>query len=111
MPVKIIATIAFLLALIPFTISANSFESFELPFKSKNVYVKLVTVEGNVEISCNQLNQKVGGKHYRKFGLGCAYRSISENPIMCVIVVGKQTNQDILGHEFRHCILGPFHEE
>lgn len=108
---KIIATIAFLLAITPLTLSANTFETFELPFKSKQVNVKVFTVAGNVEIACNQLNQKVGGKHYRKFGLGCAYRSISENPIMCVIIVGKKTEEKILGHEMRHCLIGPFHEE
>lgn len=108
---KIIATIVLLVTLTPLTLSANTFETFELPFKSKQVNVKVFTVAGNVEIACNQLNQKVGGKHYRKFGLGCAYRSISENPIMCVIIVGKYSNTDIVGHEFRHCLVGDFHEK
>ena len=31
------------------------------------------------------------------------------NEETCTIVVGKRTNNDILGHEFRHCIQGHFH--
>ena len=31
------------------------------------------------------------------------------NEETCTIVVGKRTNNDILGHEFRHCIQGNFH--
>ena len=31
------------------------------------------------------------------------------NEEKCTIVVGKRTNNDILGHEFRHCIQGHFH--
>ncbi len=53
--------------------------------------------------------------HRRKLGgfgspvAACAFWTEETWGHHCTIIVEKRTNNDILGHEFRHCIQGHFH--
>lgn len=107
--------LVFLLSLIPFTVSArmenSPIELWELPFQNKAVNVTILVVDNDINLACNTVNQKVGRGYFRQFVAGCAYWSLNKEPRVCVILVSKFTNNDIVGHEFRHCLVGTFHED
>lgn len=105
----------FLLLFIPFIVSArmenSAIELWELPFQSKAINVIVMVIENDINFACNEANKKAGRGYFRNFTLGCAYWSLNKEPRVCAILVSKHTNNDILGHEFRHCLVGTFHED
>ena len=64
-----------------------------------------IIVTDNVQKTCN------AESHKRNLGgFGHEFEACSFwNNTTCTIVVGKKTNNDILGHEIRHCFQGHFH--
>lgn len=45
-----------------------------------------------------------------QFMEGCSFWYKDQNDKhYCTIILGKTTNNDILGHEMRHCLQGSFH--
>lgn len=107
--------LAFLLLFIPLTVSArmenSPIELWELPFQAKTVNVTVLVVEDDINQACNEANKKAGRGYFRQFVAGCAYWSLNKEPRVCLILVSKFTNNDIIGHELRHCLVGTFHED
>jgi hypothetical protein len=71
----------------------------------------LVTVNpvDNIQQVCEQQSKRRG---YGGFGVNmdaCSFWVKRVIGYTCEIYVGKQTNNDILGHEMRHCLQGKFH--
>ena len=64
-----------------------------------------ILVVDDVQKSCNAEShkRKLGG--FRIALEACSFF----NDTNCTIVVGKKTNNNILGHEIRHCFQGEFH--
>ncbi len=105
----------FLLSLIPLVASArmenSPIELWELPFQTKTVNVTVLVVDNDINQACNDANKKAGRGYFRDFTVGCAYWSLNKEPRVCLILVSKFTNNDIIGHELRHCLVGTFHED
>lgn len=90
---------------------SSPIELWELPFQSKELKIRVVAVEGDINLACNEANKKAGRGNFRDFTIGCAYWSLNKEPRVCLILLSKHTNNDILGHELRHCLVGSFHED
>jgi hypothetical protein len=71
--------------------------------------ITVITVEGNIDTECNKYSQKAGFGKYKYTVAGCAFWSLSPEVNTCTILVSKKTNNDTIGHEFRHCLQGEFH--
>jgi hypothetical protein len=74
----------------------------------------LVTTETQVKIIRTDDVMKTCDAESKKLGFGGFRGTLMEacsfhNNKTCTIIVGYRTNNDILGHEFRHCIQGSFH--
>jgi hypothetical protein len=68
-----------------------------------------VVVVKNVRAACEKESHErgLGG-----FGYGmsaCSFWTNLLNHYTCTVIVPENTNNDTLGHEFRHCIQGHFH--
>lgn len=61
----------------------------------------------NVIATCEEESKRRGLGGFR----GAIFEACSFNDTKttCTIVVGWETNNDILGHEVRHCFAGSFH--
>jgi hypothetical protein len=67
--------------------------------------VKVIRTD-NVVKTCEAESKRRGFGGFRGATMeACSFH----NERTCTIVVGFMTNNDILGHEFRHCIQGSFH--
>jgi hypothetical protein len=67
--------------------------------------VKVIRTD-NVRQTCEAESRRRGFGGFRGATMeACSFH----NDRTCTIVVGYMTNNDILGHEFRHCIQGSFH--
>ena len=64
-----------------------------------------VIVADNVRKTCQAESHRRNLGGFKHAFEACSFW----NEETCTIVVGKRTNNDILGHEFRHCIQGKFH--
>lgn len=69
-----------------------------------NSKVTLVVVD-DVKKGCNAESNKRGLGGFKIELDACSFFNKTE----CTIVIGKNTNNDILGHEIRHCFQGEFH--
>lgn len=64
----------------------------------------------DIHTTCNKLNIQLRGKPYTYTVDACS--TWSHNVLgqyECHIITSKTTNNDILGHEVRHCFQGAFH--
>lgn len=70
-----------------------------------------VRVVRNVQQSCEDESHKLqlGGFGYPMEA--CSFWTNGDGTYACTIIVGEETNNNILGHEFRHCIQGHFHDQ
>ena len=67
--------------------------------------VKVIRTD-NVRQTCESESRRRGFGGFRGATMeACSFH----NDRTCTIVVGYMTNNDILGHEFRHFIQGSFH--
>jgi len=107
----LLALVLFLPVLVIARMENSPIELWELPFQSKAVNVTVMVVDGDINFICNLANQKAGRGNFRQFVSGCSYWSLNKEIPVCAILVSKYTNNDILGHEFRHCLVGTFHED
>ena len=65
----------------------------------------------NPEKICNELRIKQTGKPYTyKVDACSSWTKNLFNQYTCHIITGKSINNDILGHEVRHCFQGNFHK-
>ena len=62
-----------------------------------------------VNAACNRISVELGRGRFSNPVEGCAFWEKHNNRDYCHIIVGDQSNNDILGHEFRHCVQGQFH--
>ena len=63
----------------------------------------------NVNAVCNKVSSELGKGRFKTAVEGCAFWEVHNGQSYCHIIVGSRTNNDILGHEFRHCVQGQFH--
>lgn len=67
--------------------------------------VEVIAVD-NVQNYCEKESHKRGFGGFKGISMqACSFWSGST----CLIVVPKMTNNDMLGHELRHCFQGSFH--
>lgn len=79
------------------------------PNVNKDVKIKWVVVD-NIQKTCDGLRKKQTGK---KFGYAldaCSTWKTGFFSNECTIITGKMVNNDIIGHELRHCFQGNFHQ-
>jgi len=72
------------------------------------VTVKIETVS-NIQATCESESRR---RNFGGFGYGveaCTFWDKGFTGHSCTIFIGKKTNNDILGHELRHCFVGDFH--
>lgn len=73
-----------------------------------NTNVKVVAVD-DIRSTCEKESRK---RKFGGFGIpmdACTFWDKGMTGHRCVIFIGKKTNNDILGHELRHCLQGNFH--
>lgn len=73
--------------------------------------VNFVVTEEDIHDACNKEShrRKYGGFNTEGF-LACSFwRDRKHSGSDCTIVVPKEVNNNILAHEFRHCLQGHFH--
>jgi hypothetical protein len=76
--------------------------------RNNNVSVSVKPVD-NIRQVCEQQSRSRG---FGGFGIpmdACTFWNKDITGYSCTIYVGKKTNNDILGHELRHCLQGSFH--
>ena len=65
----------------------------------------------NAEKKCTEIHVKATGKPYPDKVDACSYwKKNLFQQYNCHIITDKNTNNDILGHELRHCFQGDFHK-
>lgn len=72
------------------------------------VSVKVIT-SANIQSTCEAESRK---RNFGGFGYpmdACTFWDKGISGYSCTIFIGKRTNNDILGHELRHCLQGNFH--
>ena len=64
----------------------------------------------NIQKTCNEINVKINGKPYAYKVDACSIwsRNILGQHV-CTIITALNTNNDIVGHEIKHCFFGSFH--
>lgn len=72
------------------------------------VSVKVVTVK-DIQKTCDGESRR---RNFGGFGMpveACSFWDKGISGYSCTIFIEKKTNNDILGHEMRHCLQGNFH--
>ena len=64
----------------------------------------------NIQKTCDEINVNITGKPYAFKVTACSIwsRNIIGQHV-CTIITSKTTNNDIIGHEIKHCFFGSFH--
>lgn len=66
----------------------------------------------NVQKACSEDRIKSIGKPYPYKVLACSnWTKNLFNQYKCHIITGKTVNNEIVGHEIRHCFQGSFHKQ
>ena len=76
--------------------------------RNDSSYVTIYPVD-NIQKVCDLESKKLGHGGYGVPLDACSFWSKTIIGYRCDIYVGKKTNNDILGHEMRHCLQGSFH--
>lgn len=107
---KILTIAALITTTVHAELESSAYEYYKMNnIISNKVIVELITTD-DVNKRCNQENRKQGFAEFRHKIQGCAFwRANDKGQMTCMIIVGKKTNNDILGHEIRHCFVGEFH--
>lgn len=75
---------------------------------ASNVKMQIVP-RAQVNQICQETSRQLGNAGFSTPVEGCSFWIVYQQKHYCHIIVGDRTNNDILGHEFRHCIQGAFH--
>ena len=99
-----------ILALVASTAHARMEKDAYEMYDMRNLQTEKTTVSiiraDNVPVRCEAESKKRGFGGFRGASMeACSFHDKSN----CTIVVGWKTNNDILGHELRHCFAGNFH--
>jgi hypothetical protein len=103
-----------LLSIVLITIITSANAQLEKSATEKYSVESLVTTDTQVKVirainviqTCELESKQRGMGGFRgAIFEACSFYTKNE----CTIIVGYTTNNDILGHEFRHCIQGNFH--
>jgi len=103
-----------LLLIILATIIASANAELEKSATEKFSIENLVTTDTQVKLVRTHNVMQTCELESKRRGLGgfrgaifeaCSFHTKKD----CTIIVGYMTNNDILGHEFRHCVQGSFH--
>lgn len=77
---------------------------------TSNVTVTIRTVpKAQVQQACDQESKRLGngGMGYKVDA--CTFWWPKDNGYICTMILPEETNNDTIGHEFRHCFQGAFH--
>lgn len=89
---------------------SSPFEYWGLSFDKKAIMVTVIAIDDDINIPCNAINNKMGHGNFKQLLSGCAFWTNEDKDPKCIILVNKFTNNDIIGHEFRHCLEKDFHK-
>ena len=76
--------------------------------KTTQTTIKIVTVD-NIRAKCDSIRKSEGFGAFPYPVSACTVWPKDGSFSSCTIYIGKKTNNDILGHEVRHCFAGNFH--
>jgi cation transport regulator ChaC len=76
--------------------------------KTDQSLIRIVAVD-DVKAACNKLRVNEGLKPFTYNVEACSVWPKDGSFKSCTVYIGKKTNNDILGHEIRHCFQGNFH--
>jgi hypothetical protein len=85
----------------------DAYEMYSLKnLRTTTTHISIIRAK-NVMVTCEEESKRRGLGGFR----GAIFEACSFNDTntTCTIVVGWETNNDILGHEVRHCFAGSFH--
>jgi len=85
----------------------DAYEKYSLKdLKTTKILISIIRAN-NVMFTCEEESKRRGLGGFRgAIFEACSFNDTKTN---CTIVVGWETNNDILGHEVRHCFAGSFH--
>lgn len=87
----------------------DAYEMYDMSkLKTNQSLVKIVVVD-DVKAACNKLRTSEGLAPFTYGVDACSVWPKDGTFKSCTIYIGKKTNNDILGHEIRHCFVGNFH--
>jgi hypothetical protein len=87
----------------------DAYEKYDMTnLKTDQSLIKIVTVD-DVKAACNRLRVSEGLKPFTFSVEACSVWPKDGSFKSCTVYIGKKTNNDILGHEIRHCFVGNFH--
>jgi len=80
----------------------KEFDASTLMTEQSNITWKRVD---NIKQACNDLAKSKGSKISFRDPNACAWYTKTQ----CIIITGKKTTIEFLGHEIRHCFQGEWH--
>lgn len=75
---------------------------------AKSVLIR-VKVAKNARAACEKESHRLGLGGFEYPIDACSFWVNEDNGVVCTVVIPEQSNNSILGHEFRHCLQGHFH--
>ena len=73
---------------------------------NRSVQVEWRTVDNPLQV-CNRESKNFGNGGFAYAVQACAFWWDNR----CIIITGKKTDHDTIGHEIRHCFQGDWHEQ
>ena len=101
-----------LLAPVPYAVAAlesSPTELYSLRKLMTNQVVVDVVVVKNIREACEKESHERGLGGFGRDMSACSFWTRFVDHYTCKVLVPENTNNDTLGHEFRHCIQGHFH--
>ena len=104
--------ILFLISSLAFAkLEASAYEKYSATDNMTTVTKITWETVDNPQKVCTALKIKLTGKPYPYKVDACSSWSTNFfNQYTCHVITSKTTNNDILGHEIRHCFQGAFHK-
>lgn len=72
--------------------------------------IEHITVD-NPRRACEQKSRELGNSGFAYTVDACAFWWEGSSPRKCIIITGKITNLETLGHEYLHCLKGDWHDQ
>jgi len=77
---------------------------------SLSMTIEHVAVD-NPRKACEQKSREFGNGGFAYTVDACAFWWEGTSPRRCIIITGKTTDLDALGHEYLHCLKGDWHDQ
>lgn len=77
---------------------------------ANNISVEIQTVpQSQIQQACDRESKRVGNQGMGYKVDACSFWKPVKGGFSCTIILPENTNNDTIGHEFRHCFQGNFH--